>query len=194
MRHVEAGAGRRIGRGGAMTEFEPSKERGFTLTEVLVAAWVIGILAVIAFNASLDAIERAKLARCLAEVRGIQAAVWMDSNNGFKFMEPAKFWSTHYHSAKPGPYYYLLDGDANKGHGNDLDGIDEENPGASDPEREDIRFVVMCQHDHKWLCDYVYLIDDQPPRLVGGPDGYPDPGYDRFIRWEFGGPGGGTTN
>ena len=35
---------------------------------------------------------------------------------------------------KPGPYYYLLDG-TNKGHGNDLDGVDEENPGNADRDR-----------------------------------------------------------
>jgi hypothetical protein len=158
----------------------------------LVTVWVIGILVVIGYNSVLDSIERARLARCMVEVRGIQAAVWMDSNNGFNFMEPAKFWSSHYHSAKPGPYYYLLDGDANRGHGNDLDGIDEENPGRSNPEGEDIKFVVMCQHDHKWLGEYVYLVDDMPPNIVGGETGVADPGYARFIKWEFGGPGGGN--
>ena len=169
-----------------------SKQAGFTLAELLIGVYVIGMLAAIAVNTALDSIEKAKLARCLAELRGIQSAVWMDSNNGFNFMDPAKFWSSHYKSSKPGPYFYLLDGDPNSGHGNDLDGIDEENPGNSDPEAEDIKFVVMCQHDHKWLADYVYLTDDQPPRIVGGQDGVEDPGFDRFVRWEYGGPGGGN--
>jgi hypothetical protein len=82
------------------------------------------------------------------------------------------------------------DGDPNKGHGNDLDGIDEENPGNSGDKRKkkDIKFVVLCQHNHKHLADYVYLVDNEPPVIVK--DGN-DPGYERFVKWEFGGPGGG---
>ena len=169
-------------------------DRGFTLTEVIIVIYIICLLATIAISSVLDGIEKARLARCLIELRGIQTAVWMDSDDGAEFMDPMSFWSSHYHGSKPGPYYYLLDGDANKGHGNDLDGVDEENPGNADRDREDIQFVVLCQHDHRYLCDYVYLVDGEPPVIVNGFDGAEDPRYDRFIKWEFGGPGGGGGN
>ena len=167
-----------------------SGQAGFTLTEVIVVVYVVAMLAAIVINTSLDSIEKARLARCMVELRGIQTAVWMDSDDGAEFMDPQAFWSNHYHGAKPGPYFYLLDGDPNKGHGNDLDGVDEENPGASDPQKKDIKFAVVCQHDHKWLGDYVFLTDEEPPQLVGGDDGVENPGYERFTKWEFGGPGG----
>jgi type II secretory pathway pseudopilin PulG len=115
---------------------------GFTLTEVVIVAVGIALLAAIVIVSLLNAIERARLARCMAEVRGIQAAIIMDSHNGRRFMDPATFWATHYNGRKPGPYYYLLDGDPNKGHGNDLDGIDEENPGESWRNRD--RKDILC--------------------------------------------------
>ena len=169
-------------------------EKGFTLTEVIIVVYIICLLATIGISSFLDGLEKARLARCLIELRGIQTAVWMDSDDGDSFMDPMSFWNNHYHGFKPGPYYYLLDGDANKGHGNDLDGVDEENPGRADRDREDIKFVVLCQHDHRYLCDYVYLVDGEPPVIVNGIDGAEDPRYDRFIKWEFGGPGNGGGN
>ena len=72
-----------------------------------------------------------------------------------------------------------------------LDGIDEENPGDSSKnrERKDIQFVIVCQHDHKDLAEYVFIEDEGPPRLSQPGDDFPD--YARFVKWEFGGPGGG---
>ena len=168
-------------------------QAGFTLTELLVTVTIIGIIASIAVNNFLDAIEKARLARCLVEIHGVQAAVWAASDNGLDFISAQKFWeNSPYPGNKPGPYFYLLDGDPNAGHGNDLDGVDEENPGESDPEAIPIVFVIVCNHDHKWLADYVYATDDQPPQIVGGEVGGENPGYDRFIKWENGGPGGGS--
>jgi prepilin-type N-terminal cleavage/methylation domain-containing protein len=167
-----------------------SKQDGFTLTEVIVVVYVVAMLAAIVINTSLDSIEKARLARCMVELRGIQTAVWMGSDDGNSFMDANTFWGSHYHGSKPGPYFYLLDGDPNNGHGNDLDGVDEENPGASDPDKKDIKFAVLCQHDHKWLGEYVFLTDEEPPKVVGGLDGIEDPGYERFTMWEGGGPGG----
>jgi len=167
-----------------------------TLTEVTVLVFLLSILTVIGTHNVLNSIERARLTRCLAEVRSIQAAIIMDSDRNRHFEDPATFWANHFHGKKPGPYYYLLDGDPNKGHGNDLDGIDEENPGESwkNREREDIKFVVLCQHNHRHLGSYVYCVDAEPPVVVGGESGAPDPLYTRFIKYEFGGPGGGNGN
>lgn len=171
-----------------------SSERGLTFTEVTILVFMIAILSVIVTQSVLNSIERARLVRCMAEVRGIQAAIIMDSDRNRHFEDPATFWATHFHGKKPGPYYYLLDGDPNKGHGNDLDGIDEENPGksAANRDRDDIKFVVLCQHNHRHLGSYVYCVDAEPPVVVDGEGGAADPKYARFIKYEFGGPGGGN--
>jgi prepilin-type N-terminal cleavage/methylation domain-containing protein len=163
-------------------------QAGFTLSELIVVVYIIGLLSSLALNNALDAIEKARLARCLVEVHNIQTAIWNASDMGVSLISPADFWATNFHGWKPGPYYYLVDGDPNQGHGNDLDGVDETNPGASDPELKDILFVVVCQHDHKWLADYVYGEDQDPPRIALG--GKADPNYDRFCKWEMGGAGG----
>jgi len=77
----------------------------------------------------------------------------------------------------------------NNSHGNDLDGVDEENPGASDPDKKDMKFVIFCEYDHGSLGKYVYLTDEEPPTIVHGDDDGPN--YSRFIQWEYGGPGAG---
>ena len=165
-------------------------QRGFSLSELLVVVFLIGLLSTIAVNKFLDILERARLARCKMELRGIQEEVWDAYADTGTFIDPATYWEIKWRGRRPGPYFYLVDGDANKGHGNDLDGIDEDNPGASGDKRKgkDIDFVILCQHDHKHLADYVYLVDNEPPMIA---DGDNQPGYERFIKWEFGGPGNG---
>jgi hypothetical protein len=130
-------------------------QAGFTLSELIVVVYLIMLLATLALNNALDAIEKARLARCLVEVHNIQTAIWNSSDIGVSLISPAEFWGSHFHGFKPGPYFYLVDGDPNAGHGNDLDDIDEENRIS-----------------------------------LGGKD---DPNYDRFVKWEMGGPGGGGT-
>jgi hypothetical protein len=164
-------------------------QAGFTVAELTIVVYIIGLLSMITINNVLDTIEKARLARCLVEVHNIQTAIWNSSDMGVEMIAPAAFWGSHFHGFKPGPYFYLVDGDPNSGHGNDLDDIDEQNPGDSADNRtkKDIQFVVVCQHDHKYLADYVYGEDQEPPRIaVGGSD----PNYDRFVKWEMGGPGG----
>jgi hypothetical protein len=103
---------------------------------------------------------------------------------GILFPDASTFWGTVYPAARPGPYYYLADNeDPNAGHGNDLDGFDEQNPGDSPREAKDIKFVLLCQHDHAYLCKYVYIEDEGPPQLATDDN---DPGYSKFIKWEDG--------
>ena len=164
-------------------------ERGWTLVEVLVMGVIIVILSTIGIGMYRNQQEKTKLVKCMAEVRGIQAAV-MNMGDGRYIPGAEYFWDqTWPEGRKHGPYYYIVDGDPNKGHGNDLDGVDEQNPGASDPDKKDIKFVIFCQHDHGDLGKYVYLTDEEPPTIVHGSDD--DPNYTRFIKWEFGGPGAG---
>jgi type II secretory pathway pseudopilin PulG len=162
-------------------------ERGWTLVEVMVIGVIITILATVAVTMFQNYREKARLVKCMAEIRGIQAAV-MNMGDGRYIPQPGYFWErTWPDGRRHGPYFYIVDGDPNEGHGNDLDGVDETNPGASDPDEEDIKFVIFCEHDHGDLGKYVYLTDDGPPRVVH--DDGDDPNFQRFIKWEFGGPG-----
>jgi len=166
---------------------------GFTVAELTIVVYIIGLLSTITVNNVLDAIEKARLARCLVEVHNIQTAIWNSSDMGVEMIAPAAFWGSHFHGFKPGPYFYLVDGDPNSGHGNDLDGYDEQNAGNAPREKKDIKFVLCCQHDHADLCNYVYIEDEGPPLLATDDN---DPGYSKFVKWEDGrkpdnNPGGG---
>lgn len=165
-------------------------QAGFTLVEILVGFVVAVILVTIGIRLFQDQREKTELVKCMAEIRGIQAAV-MNMGDGRYIPQPKFFWErTWPDGRKHGPYYYIVDGDPNQGHGNDLDGVDETNPGESDPDEEDIKFVIFCEHDHGSLGKYVYLTDMGPPRIVHGDDD--DPDFTRFIKWEYGGPGAGS--
>ena len=164
--------------------------RGFTMTELLAVAIILGLLAAIVSNTAVEYMEKARLVRCMAELRGLQAAVETISDAGKNLPDGETFWSKCWPDGKKrGPYYYLVDGDPNKGHGNDLDGVDEENPGNSMKDKVDIKYVILCQHDHKHLGKYVYVTDEGPPVVCTDET---DPGYTKFIKYEFGGPGGGN--
>lgn len=160
-------------------------ERGFTLLEIIVVVFFFAIIAAIAFPLALNQIEKAKLARCMADLRTIQAEVWQCTPDGLIHPHGMDFWNCGYNGTKPGPFVYLVDGDPNAGHGNDIDGIDEENPGTSWKNRDkiDIQFVIYCKHDHGKLADYVYIYDHGPPVICHGPED--DPGYRSFEDWEF---------
>ncbi len=157
--------------------------RGFTFVEVFIILAFLSVVAAITIPAGINQIEKAKLARCMADLRAVQAEVWNCTPDGLIHPQGKEFWDCAYGGIKPGPFVYLVDGDPNAGHGNDIDGVDEENPGASDPDDEDIRFVVYCKHNHRDLADYVYISDHGPPVIVSGPDD--DPGWRAWEKWEF---------
>jgi len=157
-------------------------EAGFTFMELIVAVWLIGILSVLALGILNGRIEKAKLARCFVDIRSIQSTVWTMSD-GITWPEYATFWDYAWAGKRPGPYYYFPNNtDHNAGHGNDLDICDEENPGKSEANRDckDIEFVIVCQHDHRQLANYVYIEDEGPPTIAGW-SSETDPGYDRWI-------------
>jgi len=168
---------------------------------MVVVVWFISILSVIALETIGDRIDRARLAKCMSDLRSIQSTAWTMSD-GVHFLGYAEFWDAAWAGKKPGPYYYLPDNeDPNAGHGNDIDSFDEINPGNSPRTKKDLKFIVICQHNHGSLANYVYIEDEGPPQIAGW-DGQTDPHYDRFLHGNYykdsdggkGEPGGGRDN
>jgi type II secretory pathway pseudopilin PulG len=161
-------------------------EAGYTLVELLIVGWIIGILSVISLGIMNGRFEKAKLAVCLSDMRSIHSTVWTHSD-GVEFPLQKDLWDVAWGGKKPGPYHYLTDAeDPNAGHGNDLDSFDEQNPGNAPRTAKDIKWVLVCEHDHRTLCRYVYMEDLSPPIVVRWGD-RDDPKYHRFIH------GGGGT-
>jgi prepilin-type N-terminal cleavage/methylation domain-containing protein len=150
-------------------------QRGFTAIEVMVAIAVITVVAGVVIPQVFHEFQKAELAKCKAEL-DLMKAVAYNLGDGKYIPTPEQFWGEGFGDAEAGEYYYIVDSqDANKGHGNDLDGCDEDNPGNSPRcPGMDIKFVVFCAHDHGDLAEYVYATDQDPPTVVlpGGDDPY----------------------
>jgi len=155
-------------------------ELGFSLNEVLIVVAIIGILSVAAVGETFDAIEKARLAACMANMVTIRETVWDNCDGGMDFPEPEVLWNDIFRGAGPRGYWFALDNDdPNKGHGNDLDFYDEQNPGNAPRTDKNIYFVLACTHNHKRFADYVYLEDEGSPQIALGRD---KPRWDRFYR------------
>ena len=142
-------------------------ERGFTLSEVIVVVFLVAILTAIVVGSVRHQIERATVANCMVELRGIQAAAWHEIDGGSGTLDPDEFWETHYRGTKPGPYVLLVDqGEAGLHSG-------------SSPV-----FVAVGRHDDWAPGTYVYIEDDKPPQIVTGSG--EDPGYGDQVDWETG--------
>lgn len=145
----------------------PNGELGFSLNEMLIAMAIIGILSVVVIGEVRNAIEKARLSACLANMVTIRETVWANCDGGLDFPDADQLWNGVYGGHGPRGFWYAIDNDdPNKGHGNDLDGFDEQNPGNAPRKDENIYFVLACEHDHKHLADYVYLQDDGTPQIA----------------------------
>jgi prepilin-type N-terminal cleavage/methylation domain-containing protein len=144
-----------------------SGELGFSLSELLIAIAIIGILSVVVIGELQSAIEKAKLSACLANMVTIREEVWANCDGGMDFPERDQLWGGIFKGNGPKGYWYELDNDdPNKGHGNDLDGFDEQNPGKAPRADRNIYFVLACEHDHGRLADFVYLEDAGSPQIA----------------------------
>ncbi len=146
---------------------------GFTLSETIIVVFLIGVLTSIIVTSVHNSIEQARLASCMMELRGIQAAVWYDLDESEAAIDPEKFWDTHYRGSKPGPYVFLVDREQTGG-----------TDGRTEGSRDDSLFVVVGRYKHWPKGRYVFIEGDKPPQFVTGPDG--DPGYGDTIDWESG--------
>jgi prepilin-type N-terminal cleavage/methylation domain-containing protein len=163
-------------------------ERGFSLSEVLIAVAIIAILTVMVVGEVVDAIEKARLAACLANMVTIRESVWENCDGGLDFPDRERLWNGIWGGSGPRGYWYALDNDdPNKGHGNDLDGYDEQNPGKAPRVDRNIYFVLACEHDHGRLADFVYLEDESAPQIAMHGD--KPPIWYKFYRKD-GAPGG----
>ena len=167
-----------------------ASDLGFTLSETIIVVFLIGIVAAITITSIRNSIEQARMASCMLELRGIQAALWHDMDGGNKKIDPETFWNTHYRGTRPGPYVLLVDNGQTGGRPGSGEGTGADGQGGP-------AFVVVGRYEHWAPGQYVFIEDDEPPQIVTGPEG--DPGYGRQVDWEAGkqwGPGsaGGTAS
>ena len=164
-----------------------SGERGFSPNELLIVVAILGILSVAIAGEMSNAIEKARLSACMANMVTIREMVWANSDGGMDFPEREILWSHIMRGSASRGYWYALDNDdANKGHGNDLDFFDEQNPGKAPRVDKNIYFVLRCEHNHGRLADYVYLEDEGPPQIAMGRD---QPRWNKFYNKEKNGGG-----
>jgi len=154
----------------------------------MVVLTVITVLAAIVASTISDRLQKARLARCFADMRSVQTTLVTAGALTYGLPAPKDFWDQFWGGHKPGPYHYLPDAeDPDAGYGNELDGFDEGNPGKAPRTQKDIKYVVICQHDHGSLARYIYVVDEGPPTIA---DDLHDPKYDHFIK---GGGSGGSS-
>jgi prepilin-type N-terminal cleavage/methylation domain-containing protein len=157
---------------------EKEMNKGFSVVEVIITVAVVGLLSVILMSKVFGIREAATTVKCLAEMDAFATEVNSLSLTGpaptQKQIRDHSGWTKKFKN-----YWYLPNNkDFNKGHGNDLDGCDEENPGESSKGRTCIpmRFVIVCQHaTHGNNSDakYCFKVDGMPPQIVP---------YDQFRR------------
>ena len=136
------------------------RNKGFTLIEVIITLVIIGLLAMISVGFA-SYIQSANLDACAADLRAhAQMSYQLEEQaRGIPDTEFMYQWATH----RKSNYHYVPNNyDANKGHGNDLDLCDEENPGASLDNREclDIKWVWVCDHNHGDVAKYNFVTSE----------------------------------
>lgn len=174
-------------------------QRGFNLTELLITIALIGIVSAILVPMMFGGQSAATTVRCMANIDAFATEIdALDPESGNaptqEQVRDHLNWGVKFKD-----YWYIPNNkDKNKGHGNDLDGCDEENPGQSLQGREcrNFKYIIVCTHEtHGDNSDAKYVFKDNwgAPMIV--PYGeyrrtylldanwwpYEDPGYDEWI-------------
>lgn len=167
--------------------------KGFSLVELVVVLALLGLVAGIVVSVVNTTNETKMVACCadLAAMNAIATQAWEQTRPLTPTWEEVEYvadghWKEHYH-------YLPNNTDHNKGHGNDLDLCDEENPGKSLAQRNclDIQWVIVCDHDHGDLAkynfaianDYVYSVATNTPKKWKRPYVPAEPAFLHDLTW-----------
>ena len=146
-------------------------QSGFSLIDILIALAIIGVLVTSVHAAYNSWTGVARLERCAVTMEMLASDITTYEMQQRDTLTKAQ---VDWYMPLPENYWYVPNNvDHNKGHGNDLDGCDEENPGESINNRECIpmRWLILCNHDHSGEgVDYMFRIDGMVPRLVPNSD------------------------
>jgi len=136
------------------------KNKGFTLIEIMGALCVLGLL-IGASVSYLNTVKESRMIACTADLHAMETIVE-------QVYEQTRPWTPTWEQVqemagnrwKPEYVYLPNNTDRNKGHGNDLDLCDEENPGNSLADRNclDIQWVIVCTHNHGKLGKYNFAV------------------------------------
>ena len=178
------------------------RNKGFTLIEILIAIVLIGIVSVIVIGKIMGAQDAATTVACLGNIDAFATEINLLSLTGPAPTQAQVREKIKWENGRYDNYWYIPNNsDSNSGHGNDLDGCDEENPGKSLPGRECIpmRFLIVCTHTtHGNNSDAKYVFHTgggMPPQIVAHNEfrhtylqdakWWPreDPGFDNWINW-----------
>ena len=177
----------------------PQKKRqsGFTLVEVMTGLVVMGCVSVIMVPRLVNPQSEAMVVRCAADMLAIETDIENWSMQTRLNLPVAMYRANPAQFRHVKGIYYLVDGDPNSGHGNDIDECDEENPGVSGAKRDcyDIDWVLLCEHDHGGTDSFLFMTNDGVPTLYlegwaphfiyGIPTTNVDPGYRRYIKLQY---------
>lgn len=149
---------------------------GITLMEVLLSVAVIGVLSLFLIPKMLCALEKARFTKTLTaitEARDVVESYMVDS--AFPPMTLEEAYEQVTSGARVPPNILYCSGwefDGNRGHGNDCDFYDEENPGRSNPSPETagVKYMMRTGTELAPRCmkvDFVWLrCCDAAPEIV----------------------------
>ena len=176
--------------------------RGFSVLEIVIVVMFIGLVASIFIPKYMGVSQAATTVKCAANLLSFATEIEFLSLEGPPPSQAElEARDIGWPNGKRKDYWYIPNNaDSNSGHGNDLDGCDEENPGESLPNRECVpmKFLIVCKHtSHGDQGDakYLFITDMYPPMIVPFEEHrhtylldakwWPkeDPGWDQWIGW-----------
>jgi prepilin-type N-terminal cleavage/methylation domain-containing protein len=142
---------------------------GFTLVEVMVAVMILGVLIAICIQQSRRARENALLASCMSFHIAINREVFQRYAEFGDFPTNLDDILGDMHAYQLSSNFNYVGGeDFNKGHGNDWDGNDGDNPGKkNDDTGWNPGYYMRCAHDHSYLgILFVDSGNNLPPKAI----------------------------